>query len=83
MVIACDGLWDVLTNSVEDTLLIGDDSIQSDELVELAYQRWKQEWDFIKPMSAYVNYDNMNTETQKFTRCDDISVCTWIGEISP
>jgi serine/threonine protein phosphatase PrpC len=84
IVVASDGLWDVFSESVEDHIIISNNETLSNELVDIAYGRWKQDWDFIKPMCASINYSNINmnmNNIQRFSRTDDIAVCTWVGEI--
>ena len=82
IVVASDGLWDVFSESVEDHIIMSNSETLSNELVDIAYGRWKQDWDFIKPMCSSINYSNMNVnEMQRFSRTDDIAVCTWTGII--
>ena len=84
IVVASDGLWDVFSESVEDHIIISNHETLSNELVDIAYGRWTQEWNFIKPMCASINYSSMNLhKTKRFSRTDDIAVCTWTGIIEP
>ena len=48
-----DGLWDVLSDTIEDTAILTNNSAK--ELVDVAYNRWMQKWNYVWHGKSYGN----------------------------
>lgn len=65
---ASDGLWDMISNTESDAAMVTDENYDAVALVELASQRWEQEWIYV--------WNDERTPGQKIPNPDDICCVT-------
>ena len=79
-IVATDGFWDMICPN--DSVLTQASS--ASELVDVAVERWCQEWDYVYPNPIKYNGIQDSTtvkQTMDPSQTDDIGVCLWKGNI--
>ena len=77
LIIASDGLWDVM--SPEDDAWLAKPGTSAELMVEEAARRWAQEWIYRHPESKCTGPSSPRDTTTTISEADDVSVVVWNG----